>query len=595
MQKTSFKVLNKASMSLSTVLRRQTKRLRPTFAAMSAGFMGTSPDVVKREDHVSVLVETMAQAKVLRDIGDLSTEENMTPLSETIFSAQLKLSSVSQLLNHDKVKRVQTKKLHRMHLDAVPSNSDLVGATGNRLVAETGKNVLIGIVDSGFDLSHPMFRDSAGKLRVEGLLDQTGQTPANFTTAQLETGWSNGTNPGKDDHGHGTHVASIAGGTRFQNLEGIATDARFLLVKTNFRDTADGVSWIFSQAGAKPCVINMSLGMHFGAHDGSSAEELLIDQLSGPGKVVVISAGNERESRLHIGGRFLPGGTQTVVFDVPRQDGNRPECALTMWYDPADTFSITLITPSGQELAVPTIGNVDTFSSTSLDIELGRQTYVPSNLIQVQISLSFRSLNSSSSILNGWKLRMTCAAAVIGRLDAWFANEGFGQFRPHLLVEEMRTVGMSATARSCIAVASHVSKTAWSSADGPQQYLTVLVGRSSPFSSQGPTRDGRQKPDISAPGQYITGALATGSQLANVGERALTDNRLLTIEGTSMAAPVITGVVALMLQNKKTLTPDQIRNILAAAAKVDPHVGTVGWNPTFGHGKVDIKKVIDSI
>ncbi len=595
MEKTSFKVIEKASMSLSTVIRRQTKKLPPTFASLSTGFTSFTPEIVKKDDLVSVLVETTLLDKVLGDLGDLRTEERVVPLSETLFSALVTLSTASQLLKDVRVQRVQTKKDHQLHLDAAATDVALVDATSTRLVVETGKDVFVGIVDSGFDLSHPMFRDSTGKLRVEGLLDQNGAAPVEFTRAQLETGWANGTNPGKDENGHGTHVASIAGGTKFNGFEGIAPDARFLLVKTNFQDTADAVKWIFTKAGSKPCVINMSLGMHFGSHDGSSAEELLIDQLSGPGKIVVISAGNEREKNLHIGGRFLPNESQSVIFDVPRQQQGPPRAFLTMWYEPVDTFSFALITPTGQELVVPTTGNVDTFSSTSLDIEIGRQIYAPSNLIQVQISLSYRTLNPASSTLNGWGMRMKCDTATIGRLDAWFANDGFGRFRPHILVEPMRTIGMSATARSCIAVASHVSKNTWISNDGAQQDLGVLIGRTSPFSSQGPTRDGRRKPDISAPGQFLTAAMATGSELANVGERALSAKRLLTIEGTSMSAPVVTGIVALLLQKKKTLKPDQVREILAASAKTDSHIGTVGWNPTYGHGKVDIQKAIASI
>ncbi len=597
MEKTSFKVFDKASMSLSTVLRRQTKKLRPLFAASTAGFESTAAEVVKKEDRVSVLVEATAADRVLRDLGDLTAEERIRPLSASILSAHVTLSTAQQLLKHEKVKRVQTKKEYQLHLDAAGANVKLIGNSGARTVAETGKGVCIGIVDSGFDLAHPMFRDADGNLRVEGLLDQTGTTPQEFTSAQLETGWSNHSNPGKDENGHGTHVASIAGGTKLNGFEGIAPEARYLLVKTNFIDTADAVQWIFSRAGNKACVVNMSLGSHFGSHDGTSAEELLIDQLSGAGKIVAISAGNEREDNLHIGGRFLPNESQTVTFAVPRprQAGRRPQGILTLWYDPGDAFTLALITPGGQELAVPAIGNVDSFSSSSVDIEIGRQTYAPSNLIQVQIILSFRSPSPAPSLLNGWAVRLTCTSAVIGRLDGWFANNGFGQFDPHPLVEQARTVGMAATARSCIAVASHVSKNAWSSDAGPQQDLSVLVGRSSPFSSQGPTRDGRQKPDISAPGQFLTAALAAGSELANFGERAWTAKKLLTIEGTSMAAPVVTGVIALLLQKKKSLKPDQVRDILASSATIDAHVGTVGWNPTFGNGKVNVEQAIAAV
>lgn len=588
MEKSSFKALQNASMSLSAALHRKSKKLPPTLAMMSTGFHQSVPEIVRKEDLVSVLVESRDVQKVLNQVGRLGTDEHINPLSNSVISAKVSLTTAAELVKHADVGRVQTKKDYQLHLDAVPMEVDLVGAGGHRLVTESGKDVFIGIIDSGFDLSHPMFRDAAGKLRVAGLLDQTVSPTREFTTAQLETGWSNGTNPGADENGHGTHVASIAGGSQHDGLEGIAPDARFLLVKTNFQDTADGVQWIFSKSGTKPCVINMSLGTHLGAHDGSSVEELLIDQLSGPGKIVVISAGNERERNLHIGRRFLPNESQQLTFDVARNTS-----ILTLWYAPQDTFSMALVTPSGQELPVPNIGMNDQYSSSAVAIDIGRQTYIPSNLIQTQIAVSFR--NNNPAIRSGWGIRMTCNSAVTGRLDGWFANTGFGEFRPHPLIEQTRTVGMAATCRSCIAVASHVSKNQWQSDDGPQQDLMVSAGRSSPFSSQGPTRDGRQKPDISAPGQYVTAALASQSELAAWGERADSPKRLLSIEGTSMAAPVVTGIVALMLQKKKTLKPDQIRQILADTAKNDGHIGTIGWNPAFGHGKVDVKKAIDSI
>ncbi|MFI5458345.1 MAG: S8 family serine peptidase [Isosphaerales bacterium] len=176
------------------------------------------------------------------------------------------------------------------------------------------------------------------------------------------------------------------------------------------------------------------------------------------------------------------------------------------------------------------IGQTDTFSSSSVDIEIGRLSYPPGNAIQTKIELAFRSMFVPSSLLNNWGVRIRCTAAVIGRVDAWFGNDGFGRFAPHVLVEEARTIGEPACAKSCIAVASHVSKNAWKSDAGDQQDMSVLAGRTSPFSSQGPTRDGHQKPEISAPGQYVTAALASGSELAVWGERAATSNGLLTVE-----------------------------------------------------------------
>ena len=62
----------------------------------------------------------------------------------------------------------------------------------------------------------------------------------------------------------------------------MAPAARFLLVKTDFINTDAAVSWTFRKAGPRPCVVNMSLGHHFGAHDGTDQEERLHRTLIGP-------------------------------------------------------------------------------------------------------------------------------------------------------------------------------------------------------------------------------------------------------------------------------------------------------------------------
>ncbi|MEL7337801.1 MAG: S8 family serine peptidase, partial [Planctomycetota bacterium] len=162
------------------------------------------------------------------------------------------------------------------------------------------------------------------------------------------------------------------------------------------------------------------------------------------------------------------------------------------------------------------------------------------------------------------------------------------------LVELTRTIGISATGRGCLAVASHVSSRDWESDAGAQVDNNVLVDRISPFSSQGPTRDGRQKPEISAPGQYLTAGLAESSELASVDERADTTKRLLSIEGTSMSAPIATGAIALMLQKRPTLTTLAAERALAESAIVDGHTSSV-WNPSYGHGKLDLSGALNEV
>ncbi|MBE9167562.1 S8 family serine peptidase [Pleurocapsales cyanobacterium LEGE 06147] len=209
--------------------------------------------------------------------------------------------------------------------------------------------------------------------------------------------------------------------------------------------------------------------------------------------------------------------------------------------------------------------------------------------------ISFNSFNVPTNNLRNWRFRIHCLSATVGKFDAWFNNSGFALFRPHPLVKSEGTIGIPATSDGCIAVASYVSKNSWDSDDGGQQDLRAVVRRSSLFSSLGPTRDGRWKPEISAPGQYLTAALADASELSRISERAKVSSRLLTIEGTSMAAPVVTGAIALMLQKKPTLTPIQIKDILQNTAKKDSHTQSSTWTTAYGYGKLDIIAALNQI
>jgi subtilisin family serine protease len=160
------------------------------------------------------------------------------------------------------------------------------------------------------------------------------------------------------------------------------------------------------------------------------------------------------------------------------------------------------------------------------------------------------------------------------------------------MLESARTVGMPATGKAVIAVASHVSKNQWPSDQGQQEDVSAVVGRTSSFSSRGPSRDGASKPEISAPGQYLTAALAAGSELEALTGRVDTPKRLLTIEGTSMASPFVAGVVSLLLEATPTLTPAQARTELQAHGVKDAHTGPLAWTPEYGFGKISAAALI---
>jgi len=594
MQHQTFTLPDKLSVSLCSMLHRAKKKELPRYTALAAGYAGdiTTPTVSSDLVDVNLEIGNLDSAQ----LPELKSDEVLDHLSANYYSGRLRLGTLKQLAALEAIERISTKKKKQLLLDAALNDINLLTSTTPRTVPETGLGVFIGIVDSGFDLSHPMFRDRTGKLRVKALLDQT-QGNQEFNTAALTSKWASGSGPGSDENGHGTHVASIAGGSSYQGLEGVAPEAQFLLVKTDFVNVDSGVAWIFRQAGTNPCVVNLSLGSHYGSHDGTSQEEKLYEQLVAPGKILVVAAGNERQDNLHIGGRFVPNQVEEVAFDIlPDANGQRPPfAAVTFWYEDTDLFDVELITPTMQSIPIPANGKTDNFTGANLEIEVSRSLYAPAKAIQIQVTVNFTRLNIRPADLRNWRFRFRCTAATVGRLDGWFFNQGFGRFKTHPLLETARTVGIPATSKASITVASHVSKNTWDSDDGSQIDGNVLIGRSSPFSSLGPTRDGRWKPDISAPGQYITAALAASSELSQLPERAQVSNKLLSIEGTSMATPVVTGAIALMLQKKPSLTSDQILDLINQNGRRDRQTGSALWTPTYGHGKLDIPALLSQI
>lgn len=586
MKKVSFAVASKASVSLASVVGRRAHHMPAGAAARSAGVEASPQRELSDSDVVPVLVETDNTAALQQELA--GTPDAVRPLTDGFVACRAGAATVEQLLRSPHARRVQTKKRKVSHLIGARRDIRLVPASGSaRAVAEDGSGILIGVVDTGFDLSHPAFRDAQGRLRVDGLLDQVGRD-REFTTAALERRWAAGTGPGVDEDGHGTHVASIAGGSAFAGREGIAPGARFLLVRTDMVNTDEAVAWILRKAGARPCVVNMSIGHHFGAHDGTDAEERLHRALARPGHVIVVSAGNERDEALHIGKRFRSGQTFDAPFELVRQEDDPPSTTVTLWHDARDRFDVSLVTTTGQEHRAPSRHRTDSYSSSTLDIELSRRHYRWSRLTQIQISIAYRSRKVHWRRLRGWRLRLTCRSAVDGRIDGWFENSGSAAFLDSPLFDESRTVGLPATGDGCIAVGSHVTATRWTADAGPASDTEITRGRTSPFSSLGPTRDGRRKPDVSAPGQYIAAALATASDLAGDTERATAATRLGVLEGTSMASPVVAGLVALLLQKKPTLTTDQVREVLRASSRHDRHTGRSAWHAAYGFGKIDV-------
>jgi subtilisin family serine protease len=538
---------------------------------------------------VSVIVES-APGKDITALLHAAQASRIDNLGNRLWSAVLPLRLASTVYNSDDVTFVEAQKQKKSMLERALLDGT-VGLPADRRVAGRGTGVVVGIIDTGFDLSHAAFRDAANVLRVDALLVQSENgADQEFTTAQLQAGWvTGGARPGFDEHGHGTHVASTAAGSVFNAVSGVAPDARLVLVKTDFFRLAEAVKWCFDKAGGRPVVVNMSLGGHHGGHDGATAEERAMEQMSGNGRIVVAAAGNERADNIHIGARFSPGQSESAIMDISTREGG---ATVVCWYDEHDVFDVALVSPSGQVMAAPALNREEQFFANGAAIRIGRIAQANHRAAEVLINIR-KTPGADLSDFKGWQIRVTCSTAALGRFDAWITGES--RFRDSPFVETARTIGMPATAQRVIAVASHVTKNAWHADAGNRTAPAAVVGRSSRFSSRGPTRDGREKPEISAPGEMITAALARDSEMATNSDRADTPARLLTIEGTSMATPFITGVIALMLERQPQLAPEDVIAAFQATAVKDQHTGPANWTPDYGHGKVSALAAVNHV
>jgi serine protease AprX len=110
--------------------------------------------------------------------------------------------------------------------------------------------------------------------------------------------------------------------------------------------------------------------------------------------------------------------------------------------------------------------------------------------------------------------------------------------------------------------------------------INVQSAAIAPFSSRGPTADGRIKPDVVAPGQFVYSV--EGSRVAAPGN--FDADQYVRFNGTSAASPLVAGVAALMLQADPTLTPTQLNDSLRTTAT---DLGPAGPDTIFGYGLVN--------
>lgn len=554
------------------------------------GDVSWDPDVNEQAFRVLVkLLEPFHGAS----LGDLPVIAS----TGTIVSVSATIPELLSLLADDRIVYVEASRSVAPHVDvSVPLIYSAAAGGGSSRV--TGDGVIVGAVDTGIDYTHLDFRfDGTGdgveeSSRILAILDQTyGFFGVEYTREDIETDLANGHGPNagivrqKDTDGHGTHVMGIAAGdgsSSTSGFVGMAPDAWIVMVKSTYytADILAGVRYIFDLADREglPAVVNLSLGGHDGPHDGTSLFEQGITELTQvPGRIVIVSAGNEGDLPIHVSGT-LQGTASSFTINTTGL-----ETQLVLWYPGSSRFSVEVSPPSGPSVVTPWRENsglvLTPFGTVRVDNASSGAN--PSNGDH-EVSIRLTGLLASTE----WDVTITDTSGSGGTFHGWMIRG-----TASIMGGDSRyTIDEPGNATGAITVGSFNSKAVWSSLSGEQNYLAQYpIGVLSTFSSQGPTRDGRTKPEIAAPGAWIGSALSRDAPWQS--HWVTSDGVHTMLLGTSMAAPHVAGAVALMLSVNPTLTVHQVRALLTQTAMRDLYTGMVP-NNRWGWGKVDVSAAL---
>lgn len=477
-------------------------------------------------------------------------------------------------------------------------------AAGPRVIPGLGRGALIGFIDSSFDLTHPCFRDPSGRTRIVAAWDQmnlggaSGAPPEGFDygveyrreaiDGYLSEGQTLVVKNHPEAGGHGTQVASVAAGSAApgSGYEGVAPEAELVFV-TYRNDTPiggsafviDAIGYISKQARAlrKSAVVNLSQGDNLGAHDGSSLLERAIDLYAErEGLLVVNSAGNEREGQRHARGRVAVGADYHLPFELKEKadqvvDGD----TIDLWYHPEDRFAAALRAPSGAQSAfVPPDGEQFIPFGDDAVAYVSSETGNPGNGHN-RINIIFE---KGSGWRHGrWELILRGVEVVRGDFDAWADRPDAVTLIAFEAHTDDCTVTIPGTARNIITTSGFMTRAE----------CGLPEGALAPLTSLGPTRDGRLKPDLTAPGFSIMAPAARRAADGSAGTYT-------AVCGTSVAAPHVTGVIALLLAHDPRLTPASVRQSLLSAARADSFTGAVP-NQSWGRGKLDARAAYEAL
>ncbi len=499
------------------------------------------------------------------------------------------------------------------------SHVDEVHAGKSLYTPFKGKNVIIAVIDQGFEFRHAAFLDKDGNSRVKWLWDRSGFSPyknddkSKTPTSQIPISTD------AQDHGakgHGTHTTGIAAGSDVGNEQyGVAPEADIIMIPSTFVDTEvlEDVQFVKTKAKLqnKPWVVNMSFGSQEGPHDGSRPYDQNMSRLGGgKGGILVASAGNHGDMNIHVKSTIPVSQSRYVVFDfrnrkpLKEEDRKKKMLIFDLWAQSTDGIDRLQVKP------FLLINNKVEFMDETFWKKYGwfednrsQETKKIETKIWMRLPL-IRHEKNDSTILFG--LRITNIAKDKEEvIHGWLSQEAtyVKQSFPKIPYEQILrgdndyTIADAAgNIPAAITVGAYTSRNSHNNKLTNRGYnFNMPIGSRSYFSSMGPVLNPAvKKPTVLAPGALICSAY--NKLYPNFDENDWLLSEKVTIngdyfyyadeQGTSMASPYVAGVIALWLEANPNLTHADIEKILEKTSYKLQGARNV-WTKQEGYGRIN--------
>ena len=542
------------------------------------------------------------------------------------------LDKVDALSEQPEVLRIEANDKGHPTLDLVPENTNLLPVYEQTAQhpAFTGQGVVVGIMDIGFDLTHPTFYNtpSLSNYRIKAFWDQLAPN-ADSNRFPVGSEWTTTADIlqqqcATDGHeqNHGTHTTGIAAGSGYDSpYRGAAWESDLCLVAnavtadTAFIDKADyylyttatdalGFKYLFDYADSqqKPCVVSFSEGYTPFMDNDDQLFSLFLSRLVGPGHILVSSAGNESQGltyfRKSLGVEHA--GSFVRVFNPTAQyrllsDGN-PVVRLIA-YEERNVVERELLLPMDSENWKDE-QLIDTLFIQDDTCAVRITRYQPSLVegktgywITLAGNRPFTEMDHLALVVEG----ADCEAEVFGSSTQSFGN--YDTDKQWNAAEKSHNILAPGCLEPAITVGSTSHRLTYTNINGDviKNNRDTEPGRLSWFSSVGPAMDGSIKPDVTAPGNFVISSQSSFYLEAHP-DATTYDVEHFDAEGrtyvwaaqsgTSMSTPVVAGIIALWLQANPTLSPDDIRDVLQRTCR-HPEPQLTYPNNLYGHGEID--------